>query len=52
MESFNSLQLMPEVATEGVLWKNVFLKVSLNSQENTCATVSFLMLQVSGLRLY
>ena len=29
--------------------KNVFLKISQNSQENTCAIVSFLIrLQVSG----
>ena len=26
-----------EAATEGVLWKKVFLKISQNSQENTCA---------------
>ena len=31
-----------EVATEGVLLKNVFFKISQNSQENTCARVSFL----------
>ena len=27
----------------GVLWKNVFLKMLQNSQENTCARVSFLI---------
>ena len=32
----------PEAATRGVLWKNVFLEISQNSQENTCARVSFL----------
>ena len=32
-----------EAATEGVLWKKVFLKISQNSQENTCARVSFLV---------
>ena len=32
-----------EAATRGVLWKKVFLEISQNSQENTCARVSFLM---------
>ena len=33
--------------------KKVFLEVSWNSQENTCATASFLTrLQASGLQLY
>ena len=32
---------MPEAATRGVLGKKVFLKISKNSQENTCARVSF-----------
>ena len=32
-----------EAATRGVLSKKVFLKISQNSQENTCATVSFLI---------
>ena len=37
-----------EAATWGVLWKKVFLKISQNSQENTCARVSFLIwLQVA-----
>ena len=31
-----------EVATVGVLWKNMFLKVSENLQKNTCVAVSFL----------
>ena len=31
-----------EVATVGVLWKNMFLKVSENLQKNTCVVVSFL----------
>ena len=26
-----------EAATRGVLWKKVFLEISQNSQENTCA---------------
>ena len=30
-----------EVATGGVLCKKVFLEISQNSQENTCARVSF-----------
>ena len=32
-----------EPATRGVLWKNVFLEISQNSQENNCARVSFLI---------
>ena len=33
--------------------KKVFLKISQNSQENTCARISFLIkLQVSGVQLY
>ena len=32
-------QLFPEAATGGV--KKVFLEISQNSQENTCARVSF-----------
>ena len=31
-----------EGATRGALWKKVFLKISQNSQESTCARVSFL----------
>ena len=30
-----------EAATGDVLWKKVFLKFFQNSQENTCAIVSF-----------
>ena len=30
-----------EALTGGVLWKKVFLEISQNSRENTCATVSF-----------
>ena len=42
-----------EAVTRGVLWKNVFLEISQNSQENTCARVSFLIeLQVSGMQIY
>ena len=32
----------PEAATRGVLSKKVLLEISQNSQENTCARVSFL----------
>ena len=32
-----------EAATRGVLEKKVFLEISQNSQENTCARVSFLI---------
>ena len=31
----------PEAATRGVLWKNVFLEISENLQENNCPRVSF-----------
>ena len=42
-----------EAANGGVLWKKVFLKISQNSQKNTCARVSFLIkLKASGLQLY
>ena len=34
---------MAEAATRGVLWKKVFLEVSQNSQEKTCAKVSLLL---------
>ena len=33
-------RLHPEAASGGVLWKKVFLKISQNSQENTCARVT------------
>ena len=32
-----------KAATRGVLYKKVFLEISQNSQENTCARVSFLI---------
>ena len=42
-----------EAGTERVLLKKVLLKISENSQENTCVGVSFLIkLKVSGLQLY
>ena len=37
---------MSEAATRGVLYKEVFLEILQNSQENTCARVSFLMAQL------
>ena len=32
-----------ESATRGILWWNLFLEISQNSQENTCARVSYLL---------
>ena len=37
------LNFMPEAATRGVLIEKVFLEILQNSQENTCARVSFLI---------
>ena len=42
--------LSTEAATRAVLWKKVFLEISQNSQENTCARVSFFN-KVAGLCL-
>ena len=45
--------IISEAAIRGVLWKKVFLEISLNSQENTCVKVSFLIkLLASGLQHY
>ena len=42
-----------EAAIGGVLQEKVFLEISQNSLENTCARVSFLIkLQTEGLQLY
>ena len=42
-----------EAATGGGLCEKMFLEISQNSQENTCARVTFLIkLQASGLQLY
>ena len=42
-----------EAANGGTLQNKVFLEISQNSQQNTCARVSFLIkLQGSGLQLY
>ena len=44
--------LLTEAATGGVLWKMLFLEISQNSQENTCARDSFLIeLQALDLQL-
>ena len=40
-QKFVLLLLHSEAAARGVLWKKVFLEISLNSQESTCARVSF-----------
>ena len=40
-ERFSKRSVQPEAATGGVLWKKVFLNILQNSQENTCARVSF-----------
>ena len=37
-----SVFLHSEAATRGVLWEKVFLEILQNSQETTCARVSFL----------
>ena len=47
------MNIYSEAATRVVLCKKVFLEISQNSQENTCARTSFLIkLQASGLQLY
>ena len=44
---------LPEAATRGDLRRKVFLEISQNSQENTCARVSFLIkLQAWGLQFH
>ena len=37
-----------EAATEGVLYEKMFLEILQNSQENTCAKVSFLIKLQAG----
>ena len=45
--------VLAEAVTGGVLQEKVFLEIWQNSQEITCARVSFLItLQASGLQLY
>ena len=34
---------LTEAATRSVLWRKMFLEISQNSQENNCASVSFLI---------
>ena len=36
------VNICPEAATRGVLWKKMLLEISQNSQENTCARASFI----------
>ena len=36
------MKIKAEAGTRGVILKKVFLEISQNSQENTCARVSFL----------
>ena len=44
------LEPIPEAVTRDVLWKKVFLEISQNSPENTCARVSFFIkLQASSI---
>ena len=44
--------ILQKQSPRGVLLKNVFLEVSQNSQENTCARVVFLIkLQVGAMKL-
>ena len=46
-------QLITEAVAQKCSVKKVFLKISKNFQENTCARVSFFMkFQVSGLQFY
>ena len=40
--------LWAEIATMRILQKKVFLEISQNSQENTCARVSFVIMLDSG----
>ena len=44
------LEPIPEGVTRDVLWKKVFLEISQNSPENTCARVTFFIkLQASSI---
>ena len=40
--------IIAEAATGGVLWEKVSLEILQNSQENTCASVSFSLYQKRG----
>ena len=37
----NEIPDLIEAATRGVLWRDVFLEIFQNSQENTCVRVPF-----------
>ena len=51
MQNYQGKKSHTEAASRGVLYENMFFKFSQNSQENTCARVSFLIkLQALGLR--
>ena len=41
--TFNTERKHTEAATGGILLEGMFLKISQNSQESTCARVSFLI---------
>ena len=43
MGQYHEIYVTSEAATNGVLYKKVFLEISENSQENTCVRVSFLI---------
>ena len=43
IQGLTSCFQVTEAVTGGVLWKNMFVKTSQNSQENTCLGVSFLI---------
>ena len=49
----DALEYNAEAVSRTCFVKKVFLKISQNSQENTCVRVSFLLkLQASDLQLY
>ena len=50
---YNRVRRLTEAVTQRCSVKSTLLKISQNSQKNTCATASFLIkLKVSGLQLY
>ena len=48
VNSSSELYVSSEAAIGGVLWKNVFLKISQNWQETNCARVSFFSASASS----
>ena len=53
MGILNAIQVIFKVVTRRCSAKKVFLEISQNSQENTCARASFLIkLQTQGMQLY